>query len=61
MMILLWLLVPVLAVVIVGSWLWYRERRPTSVHSSVEEFSRELSALSPKNQRRGADGSRPGT
>lgn len=61
MTVLLWLLVPMFVAVAIGSWLWYRERRPTSVHSSVEEFSRELNALSPDNQRRGVDEPQPRT
>jgi cytochrome c-type biogenesis protein CcmH/NrfF len=58
-MVLLWLAVPLAVVVVVCIVLWYRERRPTSVSSSVMEFSRELDALSPEKRRR-PTGPRPG-
>lgn len=37
------------ALSIMGSLiLWYRHRRPRSLESGIDEFSRELKALAPK-------------
>lgn len=32
--------------------LWYRHRRPKSLESGIDEFSRELKALAPKQGQR---------
>ena len=41
-----------LAVSIIGSlWLWLRYRKPSSVEHGIDEFSREMRALSPEARR----------
>lgn len=45
---------------IIGSLiLWYRHRKPRSIESGIEDFSRELRALSPQ-RRTDRGGKRPG-
>lgn len=44
--------------ILVGSMiLWLRERKPSSMESGIEEFSREMKALAPE-RRTSADGPR---
>ena len=44
---------------ILGSLLlWYRHRRPKSLESGIDEFSRELKALAPKHARDQGEGRR---
>jgi len=45
--ILLFLLVPILAVSAYAAWVWARNREPSSVESGVDAFRREMTALSP--------------
>lgn len=47
MKILLFLLVPILAVSAYALWVWARDRQPSSVESGVDAFRREMTALSP--------------
>ena len=47
MNILLFLLVPILAVSAYAAWVWARNREPSSVESGVDAFRREMTALSP--------------
>ena len=47
MNILLFLLVPILAVTGYATWVWARNREPSSVESGVDAFRREMTALSP--------------
>ncbi|HUS60761.1 MAG TPA: hypothetical protein VMY34_01105 [Acidimicrobiales bacterium] len=48
------------ALSIVGSLiLWYRHHKPRSIESGIEDFSRELRALSPQ-RRNDRGGKRPG-
>ena len=44
---LVFLLIAVTIVAVAGAWLWYHERRPTSIEDGVEGFRRELEALAP--------------
>jgi hypothetical protein len=45
----LWFLLIALAISLLGSLLlWLRNRRPSSVEHAVDEFSREMRALSPE-------------
>lgn len=39
-------------------WLWYRNRKPTSLQSGIEEFQRELRALAPDRDRGHPDSDR---
>lgn len=48
MNVLLYLLVPFLVVGIAASFVWLRNREPTSLESGVESFRREMQALSPE-------------
>jgi hypothetical protein len=48
---LLYLLVAVGLSVIGSVILWLRHRRPRSLESGIDEFSRELRALAPKRDR----------
>ena len=48
MNILLFVLVPVLAVSAYAAFVWARNREPTSVESGVDAFRREMTALSPE-------------
>ena len=48
---LLYLLVAVGLSVIGSAILWLRHRRPRSLESGIDEFSRELRALAPKRDR----------
>jgi len=45
--VLLFLLVPILAVSAYAAWVWARNREPSSVESGVDAFRREMTALSP--------------
>jgi hypothetical protein len=45
--VLLFLLVPILAVTAYAVWVWARNREPSSVESGVDAFRREMTALSP--------------
>ena len=47
MKILLFVLLPVMIVAVYATWVWARNRQPTSVESGVDAFRREMSALSP--------------
>ncbi len=47
MKILLFVLVPILLVTLYATFVWARNRQPTSVESGVDAFRREMSALSP--------------
>ena len=49
-----------LALSVIGiSVLWFRTRRPRSMTAHIEEFARELDALSPERSRRRATRERP--
>jgi hypothetical protein len=48
MSILLFVLVPLLAVTAYAVFSWLRNRQPTSVESGIDAFRREMSALSPE-------------
>ena len=49
-----------IAISIVGILvLWYRNRKPRSLESGIEEFQRELRALAPQPPRREQSGSAP--
>lgn len=56
---LLFLAIPVVIIVLGGTILWLRHRKPTSLESGVESFRREMRALSPEEQR-AARGNRHG-
>lgn len=47
MNILLFVLVPILAVSAYAAFVWARNREPSSVESGVDSFRREMNALSP--------------
>ena len=47
MKVLVYLLVPVLIVAAWSTVMWARNRKPTSLQSGVEDFRREMQALSP--------------
>lgn len=47
MNILLFVLLPILIVSVYATWVWARNRQPSSVESGVDAFRREMSALSP--------------
>ncbi|HWJ97904.1 MAG TPA: hypothetical protein VNQ33_07065 [Acidimicrobiales bacterium] len=47
MNILLFVLVPILAVSAYAGFVWARNREPSSVESGVDAFRREMTALSP--------------
>lgn len=50
-------LVIALALSVIGSLiLWYRHRRPRSMESGIDEFSRELKALAPERREGGSAG-----
>lgn len=53
---LVYLLVAVVLSVIGSLIIWYRYRRPKSVESGIDEFSRELRALAPKHNRDAGEG-----
>ena len=36
-----------LLMVVAGVWLYWRDRRPTSLENGIEEFHKELQALAP--------------
>lgn len=62
---LLFVLVALAAAGVVIFFLWYRERRESSLEDGIEEFHRELEALSPNsgdavNRARNRPGGRPG-
>jgi hypothetical protein len=46
--VLLFVLIPLLAVTIYAVVSWLRNRQPTSVESGIDAFRREMSALSPE-------------
>ncbi|MGC8465610.1 MAG: hypothetical protein ACP5O0_06730 [Acidimicrobiales bacterium] len=52
MIVLLYWAVPVAIFVLVGAMIWLIDRRPKSVESGVEEFSRRIQALSQSQDRR---------
>ena len=59
MTVLAYLMVPVLVVAAAASYLWFRNRQPTSLESGVDSFRREMDALSPDaapSPRRPAEG-----
>ena len=47
MNILLFVLLPILIVSVYATWVWARNRQPSSVESGVDAFRREMTALSP--------------
>ncbi|MCU1369501.1 MAG: hypothetical protein JWO77_695 [Ilumatobacteraceae bacterium] len=47
MKVLLFVLIPILAVSAYAAWVWARNREPSSVESGVDAFRREMTALSP--------------
>jgi hypothetical protein len=49
MSVLLFLLIPALAVALGSSVLAMRQRKPTDMNSSIQSFKREMQALSPEN------------
>ena len=51
MSILVYLLVPLLIVLAASMVMWARNRQPTSLQSGVDDFRREMQALSPETQR----------
>jgi len=51
MSVLSYILVPVLLVTIYSIAVWMRNRKPTSIESGVDEFRREMQALSPEEIR----------
>jgi hypothetical protein len=55
--ILVYLLVPLLIVLAASLVMWMRNRQPTSLQSGVDDFRREMQALSPETLR--AQGQRP--
>ncbi len=58
---LLYLGIAILLSVVGGLVIWYRNRRPTSLTAGIEEFQRELRALTPdgyKPRDRGGPGGR---
>ena len=48
MTILVYLLVPLLIVLAASLVMWMRNRQPTSLQSGVDDFRREMQALSPE-------------
>ena len=51
----------VIALSVIGSmFVYYRHRRPKSLESGIDEFSRELRALAPKHGRDGGEGPKRG-
>jgi hypothetical protein len=57
---LLYLLGAVVAIAIICSILYVRNRRPSSVDSGIDSFQRELRALSPDRRNTDRDGRRSG-
>jgi hypothetical protein len=63
---LLFVLVALAIAGVVITWLWYRDRRETSLEDGIDEFHRELEALSPNSRvpvrrpRNNRSGGRPG-
>ena len=55
---LVYLLIAVVLSVLGSVWLWYRHRRPPSLERGIEEFAKELRALSP-DQREGRSARQP--
>ena len=45
--VLLYVAVPVLVVAVVSTFMWLRNRQPTSLEHGVDAFRREMEALSP--------------
>ncbi len=56
---LLYLGIAILVSVVGGLILWYRTRRPTSLTAGIEEFQRELRALTPQGRERQDRGNGP--
>lgn len=50
---LVFLAIPVVIIAVGVLLLWLRHRKPTSLHSGVEAFQREMKALSPDGGGRG--------
>ncbi len=44
------LLIPVVIVAVGSAVLYLRQRKPTTLHSGIEDFRREMNALSPEGQ-----------
>ncbi|MCU1453969.1 MAG: hypothetical protein JWN46_2115 [Acidimicrobiales bacterium] len=62
MKVLVYLVVPVLIVAVWSTAMWARNRKPTSLQSGVDDFRREMNALSPDplpDARRSAAGRPP--
>ena len=62
MSILVYLLVPLLIVLAASLVMWMRNRQPTSLQSGVDDFRREMQALSPealRSQRQRPDARSP--
>ena len=62
MTILVYLLVPLLIVLAASLVMWMRNRQPTSLQSGVDDFRREMQALSPealRSQRQHPDARSP--
>jgi hypothetical protein len=57
---LLYLIGAVIAIAIICSILYLRNRRPSSVDSGIDSFQRELRALSPDRRSTDRDGRRSG-
>jgi len=53
---LLYLLIAVVLSALGSLILWLRHRRPTSLESGIDSFSRELKALAPERRDREANG-----
>jgi hypothetical protein len=45
------LIIPLVVVAIGCVWLWARSRRPQTLDSGIDDFQREMRALSPENER----------
>lgn len=48
---LIFLLIPVVIVAVGALVLWARARQPTSMHSGIDAFKKEMHALAPENER----------
>jgi hypothetical protein len=54
------LAIPLVIITIGCIWLWARSRRPNTLDSGIDDFQREMRALSPENDRYRARRSRDG-
>jgi hypothetical protein len=45
------LAIPLVIVTVGCLWLWARSRRPNTLDSGIDDFQREMRALSPENDR----------